>query len=219
MKQIVKRKSRKGFTLVETLLATFILVVISTMLLNGFITTMGYSYQTSIYNKSAAKNYSLCMSHAGAWSLKSNNLDAGREAYAKNHYATNKATLNFITGTEYTSCESLYVGVERKSDLSPTVPSALAFQSEAFAPKDDDYVDNRTAIVYFPEYCDDGASGHVGEIVVMIDSSDSDDIHYYWVVAEPNTEDSTKNPYDENNKIKTDFDLSGANIIIEVGTH
>ena len=39
MKRVVKQLNKKGFTLVETLLATFILVVISTMLVNGFIAT------------------------------------------------------------------------------------------------------------------------------------------------------------------------------------
>ena len=43
MKRVIKTAGRKGFTLVETLLATFILVVISTMLVNGFIATMGFS--------------------------------------------------------------------------------------------------------------------------------------------------------------------------------
>ena len=43
MKKFIKTKGRKGFTLVETILAVFILIVISTMLINGFITTMSYS--------------------------------------------------------------------------------------------------------------------------------------------------------------------------------
>ena len=78
MKRLIKRSNRKGFTLVETLLATFILVVISTMLINGFITTMGYSYQSAVYNKSASMNYSLCMESAGGWGRRANNLDGGR---------------------------------------------------------------------------------------------------------------------------------------------
>ena len=57
MRRVVKQSNKKGFTLVETLLATFILVVVSTMLVNGFIATMGYSYQTSVYSKSGANNY------------------------------------------------------------------------------------------------------------------------------------------------------------------
>ena len=41
MKKLAKRLNRKGFTLVETMLAVFILVVISTMLINGFIINIG----------------------------------------------------------------------------------------------------------------------------------------------------------------------------------
>ena len=61
MKRIFKNKRQKGFTLLETLLSVAIMVIISTMLLNGFAATMGYSYHTSVYTKSAASNYSSCM--------------------------------------------------------------------------------------------------------------------------------------------------------------
>lgn len=222
MKRLIKRSNRKGFTLVETLLATFILVVISTMLINGFITTMGYSYQTAVYNKSASMNYSLCMESAGGWGRRANNLDGGREEYAAaNYVGTNKVkTLEFITGTEYAACESLYVAVEKNTSLDAAVPATLPFQSESFAPKDEHLVDNRTAIVYFPEYCDDGSGGHVGEIVVMLDASGTTD-RYYWVIAEPNSVEAN-DPYDDNNKLKKDFDLTSLSndcIIIEVGEH
>jgi Tfp pilus assembly protein PilV len=75
-----------GFTLVETLLATFILVVISTMLVNGFIATMGYSYQTSIYSKSGSNNYGICMNNLYKWNTYKNCGTDGREEKAKNDY-------------------------------------------------------------------------------------------------------------------------------------
>lgn len=61
MKRIFKIKIRSGFTLLETLLSVAIMVIISTMLLNGFAATMGYSYHTSVYTKAAAVNYGKCM--------------------------------------------------------------------------------------------------------------------------------------------------------------
>jgi hypothetical protein len=162
------------------------------------------------------------MESAGGWGRKANNLDGGREEYAAaNYVGSNKVkTLTFETGTEYAACESLYVAVEKNSSLGAAVPATLPFQSEAFAPKNDHLVDNRTAIVYFPEYCDDGSGGHVGEIVVMLDTTGTTD-KYYWVIAEPSSEES-KDPYDDNNKLKKDFDLTSlpdSAIIVEVGAH
>lgn len=61
MKRLFKNKRQKGFTLLETVLSVAIMVIISTMLLNGFAATMGYSYHTSVYSKSASTNYSSCM--------------------------------------------------------------------------------------------------------------------------------------------------------------
>lgn len=61
MKRVFKKKRQQGFTLLETLLSVAIMVIISTMLLNGFAATMGYSYHTSVYSKAAAQNYSSSM--------------------------------------------------------------------------------------------------------------------------------------------------------------
>ena len=58
MKRLNKKFKQSGFTLLETLLAVAIMVIISTMLLNGFAATMGYSYYTSVYTRAAASNYS-----------------------------------------------------------------------------------------------------------------------------------------------------------------
>lgn len=234
MKRLVKNFNRKGFTLVETLLATFIMVVISTMLVNGFLTTMGYSYQTAIYNKSAAMNYSLCMETTGEWGRKSNNLSGGREEYAVGNYiaVNNVHNLSFQLGSDYDGCslESLNVAIEKNASLAPAVPSTLPFQSEEFAPRDgsdpehpDHLVDNRTAIIYFPEYCDDGHGAHAGEIVVMLDVSDPENPTYYWVVAEHKSIEQ-EDPYDTDNKLKKDFDLTHIDTesdlcLGEVGNH
>ena len=56
MKRFSKLKNKKGFTLLETLLATCILVIVSSMLMQGFITAMGYSYNSSVYSRSASYN-------------------------------------------------------------------------------------------------------------------------------------------------------------------
>ena len=48
MKKFSKYKTKKGFTLLEVLLATAILVIISSMLMEGFISSMGFSYNSSV---------------------------------------------------------------------------------------------------------------------------------------------------------------------------
>ena len=165
MKRFIKTKNHKGFTLVETLLATFILVVTSTMLVNGFVATMGYSYQTSVYSKSGA-----------------NNGDNGREATAQSDVVATGTgkTLTFSNSTGLPSVDSLNVGIEKNSSLDGTVPGTLA--GEDYAPKDDDLIDNRTAFYYFPEYCQDGTNASTkGKILVLVDY-DTTPYTYYWVV-------------------------------------
>ena len=77
MKRFIKKSNRKGFTLVETFFATFILVVISTMLVNGFVATMGYSYQTSVYSKSGAYNYAVWLWIKSLSGMLADNCGAG----------------------------------------------------------------------------------------------------------------------------------------------
>jgi len=191
MKQMIKCKKRKGFTLVETILAVFILVVISTMLINGFVTTMGYSYQTAIYSKSAAMNYSLCMNETGKWNKKSNYLDGGREATIANGAGNiTSGVLTFIPGSEYTSIEELNVAIDKRTTLEGVVPGSLPYMDPRFAPTDTgntSYVDNRTTFYYYPEYCSDPSGGHVGQIIVMIDTSDDANVKYYWLILDSTT--------------------------------
>lgn len=191
MKQMIKCKKRKGFTLVETILAVFILVVISTMLINGFVTTMGYSYQTAIYSKSAAMNYSLCMNETGKWNKKSNYLDGGREATIANGASNiTSGVLTFIPGSEYTSIEELNVAIDKRTTLEGVVPGSLPYMDPRFAPTDTgntSYVDNRTTFYYYPEYCADNEGGHVGQIIVMIDTSEENNAKYYWLILDSTT--------------------------------
>ena len=183
MKKQIKHNNRKGFTLVETLLAAFILAVISTMLVNGFITTLGFSYQTSIYSKSGANNYALCMDKVANWSTLDNTGDNGREMQGMNSISGNRANANVLSFNTVgwpATFESLYVNIEQQKTLSPTVPGSLPYGSEAYAPNHDDLADNRKSFVYFPEYWQKEDDNNTqGKVVVMyIQSSDS----YYWVV-------------------------------------
>lgn len=198
MKRIIKKSNRKGFTLVETLLATFILVVVSTMLVNGFIATMGFSYQTSVYSKSGSNNYAACMNKVAQWNTLTDCGDGGREEKGKDYYTANGNThnkLNFkmpSSGVKGVKLEQLYVGIEAKTDLSETVPHTLPFGNAAYAPKDgtaahggagsDQLADNRKTIVYYPEYWKGKNASSFKKIIVMGDYSQSP-VQYYWVVS------------------------------------
>lgn len=180
MKKIAKTYSRKGFTLVETLLAVFILIVVSTMLINGFISTMAYSYQTSVYSKSGANNYKACMNTLSRWNHYKNLGDDGREAAGQNYInQVNKHTLSFDTGDRTATFESLYVAVEAKNNLSLTVPTEVRYGATDYTPTNDSYADNHKVFVYYPEYCSDKTGANTGKIVVMYDSVKKE---YYWVI-------------------------------------
>lgn len=215
MKRIIKL-SKKGFTLVETMLSVFILVVISTMLVSGFITTMGYSYQTAIYSKSAAMNYSMCMEDTGKWNMTSNYLDDGREVYINDNIGSlSTGQITFLPGSLYTSCQSISVVIDKNTNLDGVVPGGLPYMDSRYAPTNDNvtpsYVDNRTTFYYYPEYYSDGGA-HAGEIIVMMDASSPEDIKYYWVVVDPTVHSGAYTTDEQTGKIKINRDYNLASL-------
>lgn len=58
----VTRRSKTGFTLLEVLLATVIMVIASTMIMKGFISVMVIGRNSRAYAKSGEANYRLAMS-------------------------------------------------------------------------------------------------------------------------------------------------------------
>lgn len=215
MRRVIKKSNKKGFTLVETLLATFILVVISTMLVNGFIATMGYSYQTSVYSKSGANNYAACMNKVAEWNTYTDRGTNGRQK--KLETATGVKQLTFTQTTTGEQFKTLYVGVESQYQLTNTIPTTLPFQTAAYAPRDgvtygttDQLADNRKAIYYYPEYYRATADSSKYKIGVRIneDSLTSDNKPtYQWVVLPAYV-------VDENTDLSG---LTGANVIGNVG--
>ncbi len=214
MKRVVKQTNRKGFTLVETLLATFILVVISTMLINGFIATMGYSYQTSVYSKSGANNYTACMDRVAQHNALPNRGTTSRQQMLGTGVSTKE--LKFVCPSSY-KLEPLYVEVVSEYTLDNTVPGTLPFQSADYAPKDgnhygssDELVDNRKSIVYYPEYWRASADSSKYKIAIRVDYTTTDSSgnpKYEWVVL-PTYE------------VADDYDLSGlasSDVIGQVG--
>lgn len=50
-------KTKKGFTLLEVMLAVAILLIATSMILSGFLVTFNYSNNTTVFAKLGAKNY------------------------------------------------------------------------------------------------------------------------------------------------------------------
>lgn len=188
MRRVIKKSNKKGFTLVETLLATFILVVISTMLVNGFIATMGYSYQTSVYSKSGANNYAACMNKIAEWNTYADRGTSGRQKKLESADPDDIKTLTFTKTVDNKQFKTLYVGIESQYELKNTVPATLPFQTASYAPRDgktygteDQLADNRKAIFYYPEYYRGNASTSKYKIGIRINEG-STSTTYDWVV-------------------------------------
>ena len=184
MKRRIKRLNRKGFTLVETLLSAVILVVISTMLFNGFIATMGFSYQTSVYVKSGANNYTACMNEVAQWSHLENTGADGREVRGKAYYTANGSSatsLEFDCGSWPYTLEELSVEIIAYTDLKLTVPNTV--NGYEFSPNNESLADNRKAIVYYPEYWQGSNASSLGKVIVMYNAKTN---KYYWVVDNGN---------------------------------
>lgn len=93
MKRITKNK--RGFTLLEVMLAVAIMAVSSTMIMVGFLTTMTYSRNSALYSRVGASNYAGCITALS--SMKSN----ASMKYALNNTNPGSHTIN-VYGTDMT---------------------------------------------------------------------------------------------------------------------
>ena len=136
MKRFSKLKNKKGFTLLETLLATCILVIVSSMLMQGFITAMGYSYNSSVYSRSASYNSQLCITQMAEWSKRADGVASiksdgsidipetrpyylvGKVAYDQSGSFAHKKTITF--GSLGTVNVAVYEQKDVNDDYDPT---------------------------------------------------------------------------------------------------
>lgn len=117
MKRIIK-SSRTGFTLLEVILAVAILLICSMMLIKGFLSTLQYTNNTSVYVKLSGTNYGSAIDHIAA---KSNALTSS----AATHKMTVKST---ISADGLTSV--IGVNSTKYSTLSSNVNSLTARYTE-----------------------------------------------------------------------------------------
>ena len=164
MKRFSKNNSKKGFTLLEVLLATAILVIISSMLMEGFISAMGFSYNSSVYSRSASYNSQLCLTQLATWSM-----------YADHHSSYNPTSKTYVHKSEGYKEVGLYADAQTekklfyKSDIAKAplgyVKVAVyeqgavnisannlgSFSSvEKIKDNTDKLADNRTILFYYP---------------------------------------------------------------------
>ena len=182
MKKFSKYKTKKGFTLLEVLLATAILVIISSMLMEGFISAMGFSYNSSVYSRSASYNGDLCRTQLAKWSTYSRHIssydtshgkyvdleaaykDVGEYVLSKGSYSSNPTPL---TGTlyfpQYGALKTLgriNVAVYEKKDVGITAATLGSFHTETIDNSENRRADNRTVLFYYP--ANNGTYGATG---------------------------------------------------------
>ncbi|MBR6959870.1 MAG: type II secretion system protein [Clostridiales bacterium] len=169
MKRFAKIKTKKGFTLLETLLATAILTIIGSMLMEGFITAMGYSYNSSVYARSASYNSQLCINQLAKWSMYADNIkewnpttgnavslaaaykDVGQYAFNQSNSYSQPKTISFAGGgVAGHSLGKLRVAVYEQTSVQTGSTDLTTFNEENIAGSTNAYADNRTILFYYP---------------------------------------------------------------------
>ena len=92
------KKNKKGFTLLEVILAVAIMLIASTMILQGFIATLVYSANTALYAKTGAGNsdkmYDVVVTKRGK------NKDTGNTSYDGMNSTVGTIKFTFDSGTK-----------------------------------------------------------------------------------------------------------------------
>ena len=140
--------SKKGFTLIEVLLAVCILVIASTMILNGFMSTMNYSNNTSIYARSAGKNYGDAISNIAAMAKPDKttafkNVGSGETGTITFSNVAGAASMTKTVNVEYYRYNS--------GDAGSNVVGGVDAEHHATSPDDSTYANNRSTFYYYPK--------------------------------------------------------------------
>ena len=212
MIRFTKRHSKKGFTLLEVLLATAILVIISSMLMQGFITTMGFSYNSSVYARSAAWNSKLCIAQLGTWSANADKYEydsvsntfkkTKTAAYDDTEFKNTSASkkINFGQGTVGSKLGSVSVAIHKETGVAVTASELQGFKTEKLS-TGDRKADNRAILFYYPSYNGEGKSYFGNTNVYMLngkkcwghDANDGSPRFDRWF--DPNSSDTVPSDY------------------------
>lgn len=171
MKRVTKiniKASKVGFTLLEVVLSIAIMLILTTMMMNGFAATMSYSYHTSVFATTAASNYATAIGKVA------NNSSQGKAAYQtlglgySGVGASDVATINFKPqGAASIAAQDISIQLYRENG-GAGVASTVGFQSQKEnygETADGTYANNRTAFYYYPKYnrngTDETTRGHI----------------------------------------------------------
>ncbi|MFA5726418.1 MAG: prepilin-type N-terminal cleavage/methylation domain-containing protein [Saccharofermentanaceae bacterium] len=134
-------KSKKGFTLLEIVLAVAILMIMSTALVQGFLSTLQYSYDTSLYLRMSKSNYGRAVSDLSNYS---NSAVGSRYEFSGN------ATLSIGGAASVAGLDrSLSVYVNRETNTTITVSDIGSGIAEGSSPVSS----RRTNVLYTPGLC------------------------------------------------------------------
>ncbi|MBP5774647.1 MAG: type II secretion system protein [Clostridiales bacterium] len=194
MKRFSKFKSKKGFTLLETLLATAILVIVGSMLMEGFITAMGFSYNSSVYSRSAAYNSQLCITQLSKWSMYGDGissydpsagdyvkLDAayanvGEYAWNQTNHYVNPKYISFEGSVSGGNMGKIRVAVYEETSVKTGAADLSTFTDESINSGTNAYADNRTILFYYPKQNGNFGDSYFGNTHVYVKADGS----YVW---------------------------------------
>jgi len=151
--------AKVGFTLLEVILSVAIMLVLTTMMMNGFAATMSYSYHTSVFASTAGSNYADAITNVAT------NSASGRGAYTTMGPGYGSITdndckkIHFSQAIAGTGQQDINVQMYRENGGASDANSH-AYRSEAEdygEAADGTYANNRTAFYYYPKYIKNGS--------------------------------------------------------------
>ena len=165
------KKTKTGFSLIEVMLAVAILLFASTMIMNGFMSTMKYSFSTSVYAVSAANNYN--DSTEKFTSLMNKNFGA-YGVLAKDTTASSAQIK--LTGSAGATTINKEINLKQfKYDEGADVPITGDY-AEYHGGGDDTFANNRTTFYYYPSY--NGTGESLGKVRIYYNNETNE---YVWV--------------------------------------
>lgn len=184
MKKLYKTSSKKGFTLLEVMLAVAIMAITSTMIMQGFIALMNCSRNTTIYSRVGGAHYNELITKIAQ--------SSATPASSRDYTGGSKATLSY-SGIK----TGIYVWRLGNSTETVNINSATGNQREADI--NTTVVDNRSAFFYVPTNSSDSMEcprHHVGYFAYCYfiggpenTDWDSPDFRCLYPMSDPNFDD------------------------------